>query len=100
MVVDSGFVSMMEAGFEIADKRVNLPGFIVKGMLEFVRRQIKNNAGFDMEDVDPHKSISQTANTSVSVLFVVSKEDKLLSYTNTLRLYEIYPSNHKQILYV
>ncbi|EDK31323.1 abnormal long morphology protein, putative (macronuclear) [Tetrahymena thermophila SB210] len=98
LAIDSAFVSMWDAGVEIADKKVSLPTFIIKGLLEYVRRQIKQNAGYDMEDVNTIKDIQKCL---MPVLFIVSKEDKLVSFENSQKLFEKYPANAKKnILYV
>ncbi|KAL4501631.1 hypothetical protein ABPG72_018682 [Tetrahymena utriculariae] len=98
LAIDSAFVSMWDAGVEIADKKVSLPTFIIKGLLEYVKRQIKQNAGYDMEDVNTIKDIQKCL---MPALFIVSKEDKLVSFENSQKLYEKYPVNAKKnILYV
>lgn len=89
---------MWDAAVEIADKKVSLPTFLIKGMLEYVRRQIKTNAGYDMDDINAIKEIEKC---TMPVIFIVSKDDKLVSYKNSQKLYDQYPSQAKKsILFV
>ena len=38
LAIDSAFVSMYDTAVEIADKKITLPTFLIKGMIEYVRR--------------------------------------------------------------
>lgn len=88
---------MPEAALEIADKKIVLPRFLIKGMIEYVRRQILSHALYDMDDVDTMKGIASCA---IPALFIVSKDDKLVAWSNSQRLLDAHPHRDKEILFV
>ncbi|EGR33097.1 hypothetical protein IMG5_061800, partial [Ichthyophthirius multifiliis] len=79
MAVDSPFLNIKSAGINIIKQKIDLPEFLLGRVMEFVRGQIKNNLDFDIEDVDCEKNLN---NSSVPAIFIVSKEDKLISCEN------------------
>lgn len=70
--MDSAFVNMYETGLEVADlKTPMLPNFIVKEVVEYVRKKTSENVGFDMKAVDTMKGLDSCR--GIPVLFVASK---------------------------
>ena len=54
LVLDSGFYSLNTLIHELVDKRVNLPNFVIEGILNNIKETVKQKAGFNLDEIEPY----------------------------------------------
>jgi fermentation-respiration switch protein FrsA (DUF1100 family) len=54
LVLDSGFYSLNTLIHELVDKKVNLPNFVIEGILNNIKETVKQKAGFNLDEIEPY----------------------------------------------
>ena len=54
LVLDSGFYSLNTLIHELVEKRVNLPNFVIEGILKTVKETVREKAGFNLDEIEPY----------------------------------------------
>lgn len=88
MVLDSPFTSLSELSLELAKKHSSVPEWIVGIVMSYIKKTIKENAGFDITELNPLKNNAPCS--FVPAYFICATEDELIDPTHTKRLHEVY----------
>jgi len=54
LVLDSGFYSLNTLIHELVDKRINLPNFVIEGILNNIKETVRQKAGFNLDEIEPY----------------------------------------------
>ena len=85
--VDSPFCDFRRLAKEITLRHANLPNFILKTVLSFIRNTIKKKNGLDINLLKP---IEAAKKTFQPVMFIHANNDELIGYQHSIDLYEVY----------
>jgi pimeloyl-ACP methyl ester carboxylesterase len=96
LVLDSPFSSLKVLINELAKSRVNLPDFIVKQAINWVKDIIKEKADFNLDDIEPKEYAGKCF---IPAYFCHSKEDTFVNIHHCKDLYNLYAGD-KNIVYV
>ena len=96
LVLDSPFSSLKSLINELAKDRVNLPDFVVKQAIKWIKETIKEKAGFNLDDVEPK---DYAPKCFIPAYFCHSKEDTFVNIHHCKDLYNLYAGD-KNIVYV
>lgn len=95
LVLDSPFASLQQACEELVSSYRLLPAALGLRVLQAVRSHLQKQTGFDLLALSPLKA---TASCHVPVLFIHSREDRLISYSHSELLHDSYPHPDKTLL--
>ncbi|CAD8067241.1 unnamed protein product [Paramecium primaurelia] len=96
MILDSPFVCLLDVILQMASSRTKIPNFILKSLSTFVSNELKKQAGFDLDDINCLKKISQI---KCPAIFVTSKLDNIVPPEQTEKLFKAY-TGIKKIQYI
>lgn len=88
MVLDSPFSSLSELSLELARKHSSIPEWIVGIVLSYIKKTIKEQAGFDITEINPLKNNAPCS--FVPAYFICASDDELIDPTHTKRLHAAY----------
>jgi hypothetical protein len=54
LVLDSSFYSLNTLIHELVDKRINLPNFVIEGILNNIKETVRQKAGFNLDEIEPY----------------------------------------------
>ena len=77
LILDSPFRFLSDVVERIADRKVNLPGFLLNPILYMVKQRATQEVGFDLFSID-YLSVFKKLNTHLPVLFVFSNFDAIV----------------------
>jgi hypothetical protein len=97
LVSDSPFSNLRKLAIELSKHRINLPSFVVSGLLAFIKSTIKSKAHFDIKELDIVKCASEIY--VIPGFFITSREDTFVQAHHTERLHEAY-RGPKKLVYV
>lgn len=81
---DSPFSTLRKLVSELAGQKTKIPGFIVSGVMHFVRKSILKLAKFDINNLN---AIDAAKHCSMPVIFITSEEDTFVSSKHVLKLH-------------
>ena len=96
LVLDSPFSSLKVLINELAKSRVNLPDFIIKQAINWVKDIIKDKANFNLDDIEPREYAGKCF---IPAYFCHSKGDTFVNIHHCKDLYNLYVGD-KNIVYV
>lgn len=85
MVLDSPFSDLKKLCKEIVHNYVRLPDLMFNFLFNLIKSRIQDQAGFDINDVSPIELVSECV---TPVLFIVAKNDELISNEHSDELFE------------
>jgi len=80
MVIDSSFSNLKQLAKEMAFNHIKIPKFILSTGIAFIRRTIKNKAGFDIEELSP---ITHADRCFIPALFIAARGDDFIKLHHT-----------------
>ena len=92
LVLDSGFYSLNILIHELVNSKIKLPDFIIESILKKVKETIKEKAGFDLDEIEPHLYVK---NCYAPVFFCHGREDNFVFPHHCTDLYKDYKGYYK-----
>jgi len=97
-VLDSPFSSLRKVAEElVANKRINMPGFLTEFALHLVRGEVQSRAGFDIDTLSPIKVAPKVL---VPALFAVASEDTFVLPHHTEELCKAWGGSERTVMQV
>lgn len=97
LVLDSPFSSLTKLAEELCKKHAKgMPGFVYSMAQWYVKKKIKSNAHFSIDDLKP---IDHVKNAFIPALFIVAKEDDFIDPKHGQELHDAY-SGDKNLIWV
>ena len=94
LVVDSAFTSIRDMCYDIA-KTQGVPSFLIPSAIWFLKKQVQEKAGFDLDDVSPIDFIEKQ---STPLLIGHAKNDKLIPFLHCQKIFEKYGCVDKEMM--
>ena len=88
--LDSPFENFKKLAKELTIKQINLPGFVIDGVLKIVRNTIKGKNGLDINKLNP---IDVAAKTFQPALFIHAMNDELINIQHSIDIFNNYGGN-------
>ena len=92
--LDSPFADFARLAKELTLKQINLPGFLVSGVLSIVRSTILKKNGLDIDKLKP---IDMAEKTFQPAIFIHAINDELINVQHTLDLFNKYGGQEKSL---
>ena len=92
--LDSPFADFSRLAKELTSKQINLPGFLVSGILSIVGSTILKKNGLDIDKLKPIDSAEKTFQPAI---FIHAINDELISVQHTLDLFNKYGGQEKSL---
>jgi len=95
MVIDSSFANLKQLVKEMALNHIKIPKFVLSAGLAFIRRTIKNKAGFDINDLSPIKHADKCF---IPAMFIAARDDDFIKLHHSEDIYKLY-AGEKYIIF-
>ena len=89
LVLDSPFRSLSDVVERIANRKVNLPSFVLSPLLYMVKQRATKEVGFDLFSID-YLHVFKKLNSHLPVLFVFSNFDAIVPAREVLDFFNVY----------
>eukprot|EP00639_Heterosigma_akashiwo_P029316 CAMPEP_0194679432 /NCGR_PEP_ID=MMETSP0295-20121207/10783_1 /TAXON_ID=39354 /ORGANISM="Heterosigma akashiwo, Strain CCMP2393" /LENGTH=686 /DNA_ID=CAMNT_0039564823 /DNA_START=54 /DNA_END=2110 /DNA_ORIENTATION=- len=98
LVLDSPFASLQEVALDLVEgSRMGIPGFMVKGFLQFLRLSVQKRAGFDIQDLVPARAAPECR---CPALFLTATNDKMVFPKHGQQLVRAYGGARQRLEFV
>ena len=85
--LDSPFANFCRLGRELTKQYINLPDFLINGILKIIGSTIKDKNGIDIFKLNP---IEEAENTFQPAIFIHAINDKLINLQHVIDIFNIY----------
>ena len=92
--LDSPFADFNKLAKELVGQKINLPGFLISGILSIVRGTIINKNGLDINRLKP---IEQAEKTFQPAIFIHAIHDELINVQHSIELFNAYGGQQKSL---
>lgn len=92
--LDSPFADFIKLAKELTLKQVNLPGFLINGVLSIIRSTILKKNGLDIDKLKP---IDAAEKTFQPAIFIHAINDELIKVEHTIELFNKYGGQQKSL---
>lgn len=96
IIADSPFTNLVVLLKEIALEKVLIPKIFINRLVNYIRKNILNEAGFNISDIDSIKALNHV---TCPVLFITGKTDDFIKSYHSHFLYDNYKHNKKFIMF-
>ena len=85
--LDSPFANFCRLARELTKQYINLPDFLINGVLKIIARTIKEKNGIDIFKLNP---IEEVENTFQPAIFIHALKDQLINVQHSIDMFNIY----------
>ena len=85
--LDSPFANFCRLGRELTKQYINLPDFLINGILKIIGSTIKDKNGIDIFKLNP---IEEAENTFQPAIFIHAINDQLINLQHTIDIFNLY----------
>lgn len=97
VVLDSPFGNLRKMCVNMARQTTSLPKFIINPALSSIRKKVIEMANFDLDKINPEERVGAIL---VPAVFLLGKEDAVVSLKTIKRLFEGYSGKKKELMII
>uniref|UniRef100_A0A7S2XUR6 Serine aminopeptidase S33 domain-containing protein n=1 Tax=Fibrocapsa japonica TaxID=94617 RepID=A0A7S2XUR6_9STRA len=98
LVLDSPFSSLSTVALDLVENsKLQAPGFLVKGFLQFLRMSVRNRANFDISELEVEQEAQRC---TVSALFLTAQQDRMVLPYHSIALCQAYGGLSQRLEFV